>query len=101
MKTIVSGIGFLVAGLMVAEMLERYGIHLDTWVLVLIFSIGVALIIWGAIPSKVKDAAGKWAKDNVQLIFPNRTVTVRQLEKELRWYKIRNIFKRIIGKFRQ
>ena len=67
MKAIVSGIGFLVCGLAVDIMLERLGAELPFWALAVLFAIGLALIIYGVIPSRVKN----WTKEKVGLILPS------------------------------
>ena len=45
MKAIVSGLGFLVAGLVIDKMLEKLGVDLEFWVYCVIFGIGIAAII--------------------------------------------------------
>lgn len=97
MKSVASGIGFLVIGLLVDDMLRIIGIDLNLgWGSVVLVVIGIFLIIWGVMPNKAKDWAEEWAKRNVQLILPDRVVTPKQLGRELRWHRIKNKISKII-----
>ena len=87
------------------DMLRMLGIELELgWITFVLVGIGIALIIYGAIPKRVKD----WSKEQVQLIFPDRVVTPKQLERELKWHRILGIPKamwsvilKIISKLKQ
>ena len=94
---IVSGIGFLVIGWWGDDVLRILGIDLNLgWWSVVLVGVGIGLIIWGAIPNRAKNWAEEWAKRNVQLILPDRVTTPKQLERELRWHRVKNKISKVI-----
>jgi len=66
LKTIICGIGFLTAGLVVPIMLEYFGIHIPFWLACVLSIIGIVLIVWGAIPTKIRD----WSMEQVGISTP-------------------------------